>query len=307
MNSPVLPIAITCGDPAGVGPEIITRWAATCTDAENFRILGPKSWVNTFGKLGLPVGPDGYQATPGKPDPDGAKLAWQAMQVAADGCGKGHFSAVVTGPVSKAALAQVGYPYPGQTEFFADQWGGNPVMAFAGGKMRVVLATWHQPLMSVGPFLRTHPEVLERAVQQAVFLARTVSGDREPSVAVCGLNPHAGEEGLLGDEEQQWLNPLLQQLRHRFPGVSSALPGDTVFYRHLQGEFDAVVALYHDQGLAPLKTVEFNSAVNITLGLPFIRTSPDHGTAFSLAGKQVADIGSFCAAIEWARKLSVQS
>lgn len=307
MTKAALPVAITCGDPAGVGPEIIVSWAAAQTSPADYRIVGPAAWVAQFGVNGIAVGRADFRPVPGQPCPEGARIAWQAMQLAADGCRNGLFRAVVTGPVSKACLAGVGYPYPGQTEFFAAQWGGEPVMGFAGQRMRVVLATWHQPLMSVGPFLHAHPEVIERAVQQAVLLAAQATGCDAPAIAVCGLNPHAGEGGLLGSEEQQWLDPLLDRLRARYPGLSPALPADTVFFRHLQGDFAAVVALYHDQGLAPLKTVEFSSAVNITLGLPYIRTSPDHGTAFGLAGKNSADSGSFCAAIEWARTLSVQS
>jgi 4-hydroxythreonine-4-phosphate dehydrogenase len=165
----------------------------------------------------------------------------------------------------------------------------------------VVLATWHIPLREV-PAAITRP-VLERAIERSHWLARA-EGCGEPRIAVCGLNPHAGEGGMLGREEIDVFDPWLAELRARFAGLSSCLPADTVFARALRGEFDVVVALYHDQGLAPLKAVDFDRAVNVTLGLPFIRTSPDHGTAFDIAGRGIADTGSFANAIAVARRLA---
>jgi 4-hydroxythreonine-4-phosphate dehydrogenase len=223
------------------------------------------------------------------------------MERAAQGCVNGEFAGVVTGPVSKAELAAIGFPFPGQTEFFAARWGGEPTMAFCGGKLRLVLGTWHLPLRDVPAAI--NEAVVERAVEAAVGLA-LAEGVSNPRIAVCGLNPHAGEQGLLGDEEQQLIDPVLARLREHHPGVSSSLPGDTVFARALAGDFDVVVAWYHDQGLAPLKTVDFDTAVNVTLGLPYIRTSPDHGTAFSLAGTGRASITSFANAVRVARRLA---
>jgi 4-hydroxythreonine-4-phosphate dehydrogenase len=237
---------------------------------------------------------------PGQPSVAGAAVALAALEAAAAGCRAGRYAGAVTGPVSKSWLQKAGFTFPGQTEFFAARWGGEPTMAFAGGRLRVVLATWHIPLRDV-PRALDQP-TLARAVVQADRLARAL-GAAAPRIAVCGLNPHAGEEGLLGDEEQTRLNPWLDELRPRFPGLSRCLPGDTVFWRQLRGEFDIVVALYHDQGLAPLKTVDFDESVNITLGLPWVRTSPDHGTAFSIAGKNQASWKSFSNAVELARKL----
>ncbi len=217
-----------------------------------------------------------------------------------DGCASGEFCGVVTGPVSKGALARIGYAFPGQTEFFAARWGGDPVMAFCGGRLRVVLATWHVPLCAVPQQLG--PQVLRRTVAAADLLGNA-EGMACPRIGVCGLNPHAGEGGLLGDEERDFLNPALDTLRLDYPGLSGCEPSDTLFARALRGEFDVVVALYHDQGLAPLKVIDFDEAVNVTLGLPHVRTSPDHGTAFGIAGKGVARGKSFANAVKVARRL----
>jgi 4-hydroxythreonine-4-phosphate dehydrogenase len=173
-------------------------------------------------------------------------------------------------------------------------------MAFCGGKLRVVLATWHVPLDHVARLLGPH--LLERTVTAAHDLCRAEKIDA-PRIGVCGLNPHAGEGGILGREEIELINPALEKLRAHFPGLSHCEPGDTLFARHLQGEFDVVIALYHDQGLAPLKVIDFDEAVNVTLGLPYVRTSPDHGTAFAIAGKGMARATSFANAVTVARRL----
>ena len=296
-------LAFTCGDPAGVGPEIIAAWLqAHPAEAAGVVVIGPARWLATLDTPAakIAVGLEEFAAEAGKPTGEGALVAWAAMERAAAGCRLGEFSGVVTGPVSKAQLANIGYPFPGQTEFFAARWVGEPVMAFCGGRLRVALATWHVPLMQVAALLT--PALLTRTVQAAADLARA-EGITQPRIAVCGLNPHAGEEGLLGTEEREHLDPILTALRGSFPGLSACLPGDTVFGRALRGEFDVVVALYHDQGLAPLKTIDFDEAVNVTLGLPFVRTSPDHGTAFGIAGRGVASGRSFANAVEVAHRL----
>lgn len=298
------PLAFTCGDPAGIGPEVIAAWlGAAGAAAADVAVIGPSRWLDT-----LPLRPDrriavgepGYAAVPGRPEAAGARLAWAAMERAAAGCLTGEFSGVVTGPVAKAELARVGFPHAGQTEFFASRWPGEPTMAFCGGRLRVALLTWHIPLREVSAHL-TPPE-LERAVAAADELARA-DGIARPRIAVCGLNPHAGEEGLLGTEEREQIDPVLDHLRDRFPGLSRCVAGDTAFGRTLRGEFDVVVALYHDQGLAPLKTLEFDEAVNVTLGLAHVRTSPDHGTAFGIAGLGQANPRSFAQAVAVARRL----
>ena len=296
-------LAFTCGDPAGLGPEIIASWlAAHPADAAGVTVIGPARWLETLptpaGKIA--VGLEEFSATPGRPDGEGSLVAWAAMERAASGCKSGEFTGVVTGPVSKAGLAKIGYAFPGQTEFFAARWGGDPVMAFCGGKLRVVLATWHVPLHQVAGLLGPH--LLHRTIAAADQLARA-DGITEPRIGVCGLNPHAGEDGLLGYEEKDFLNPALQTLRAEFPGLTLCQPGDTLFARALHGEFHVVVALYHDQGLAPLKAIDFDEAVNVTLGLPHLRTSPDHGTAFGIAGKGLARGTSFANAVTVARRL----
>lgn len=296
-------IVITCGDPAGVGPEIIAAWLDQQTEERHFlTVIGAARWLATLPAdiRTIAVGPSDFEAVPGRPDAAGAGVALAAMERAAAGCAEGEFCGVVTGPVSKAQLSAVGFPFAGQTEFFADRWGGEPVMAFAGGSLRVVLLTWHIPLSMVPATLT--PAAFARSVKAAVELARC-EGIERPRIAVCGLNPHAGEGGLIGAEEQTVINPILDRLRDEFPGVTGCLPGDTVFARQLRGEFDVIIALYHDQGLAPLKTVDFDRAVNITLGLPHVRTSPDHGTAYGIAGTGTADGGSFDNAVKLARRL----
>ena len=296
------PIALTCGDPAGVGPEIVEKILRERPDLRA-RVcpVGPAAWLSGLDcEQSQTVGEPSFRAEPGKPSVEGAAVALAALEEAAYGCRQGRYSAVVTGPVSKAWMTKAGWTWPGQTEFFAERWYGEPTMAFAGGKLTVVLATWHVPLLDVMNHLTR--AAMERAVKNADLLARRLGADA-PRIGVCGLNPHAGEGGLIGYEEQGVLDPMLDVLRETYPGLSKCEPGDTLFHRQLQGEFDVIVALYHDQGLAPLKAVDFDRAVNITLGLPFVRTSPDHGTAFGIAGQGRADAGSFLRAIELAEVL----
>ena len=314
MNAPPAILAFTCGDPAGVGPEIIASWLgdASSAEASAIEIHGPARWLAALPKAGVfsarpvPAGDANFMAEPGQPSEAGARVADSALRAAAASAREGRVAGVVTGPVAKSWMARVGWRFPGQTEFFAAEWGGEPVMAFAGGRLRVVLATWHIPLSAV-PAALSEP-VLARAVAAAAELcaADGAAGcaDAAPRIAVCGLNPHAGEEGLLGAEERDLIDPILDRLRASHPGLSRTLPGDTVFGRQLRGDFDAVVALYHDQGLAPLKTLEFDQAVNITLGLPWVRTSPDHGTGFDIAGRGRASATSFANAVRMARALA---
>jgi 4-hydroxythreonine-4-phosphate dehydrogenase len=296
-------LALTCGDPAGVGPEVLKSWLQVHADeAGQTAVIGPARWLDQLPSAGdkIPVGLEEFAAEPGRPTGEGALVAWAAMERAAAGCIAGEFAGVVTGPVSKARLTRIGYPHPGQTEFFAARWGGQPTMAFCGGRLRVALLSWHVPLREVPAFLTA--EHFGRVVRAAVELARA-EGVVAPRLGVCGLNPHAGEGGLLGDEEQRLIDPILRELQTAVPGLSSCQPADTLFARQLRGEFDVVIALYHDQGLAPLKTVDFDEAVNVTLGLRHVRTSPDHGTAFDLAGKGTASPRSFANAVAVARRL----
>lgn len=299
-------IAITSGDPAGVGPEIIESWIKEENPLlESVCLIGPTTWlariIEKYPIATQSVGPKSFQIMAGEPSLTGAEIAIEALETAASGCIDKRFSVVVSGPVSKIWMKRVGFDYPGQTEFFAHRWGGSPVMAFAGGRMRVVLVTWHIPLIDVAEHLNT--DNLTHAIENANQLA-IVYGAKQPRIGVCGLNPHAGEEGLLGEEEALIINPILKKLGEKYPRLSLCQAADTLFWRHLQGEFDIVVALYHDQGLGPLKTIDFDTAVNITLGLPWIRTSPDHGTGFNIAGKGIARHKSLNQAIELAHKLS---
>ena len=296
-----LPIAVTCGDPAGVGPELIASWLkAHPQSAATVVPIGPADWVVQLGQ-GIAVGPKDFVTHPGKPDEAGQLIAIEAMEVAARGAIGGRFAAVVTGPVNKKGLAGVGDNFPGQTEFFAARWSGEPVMAFAGGKMTVGLVTWHVPLAEVPRAITS--EDIRRTVLALISL-RVKLGDRRPRIAVCGLNPHAGEGGLLGKEDDAIIRPAVEALRAEGHDVTGPLPGDTVFHRHLQGEFDAVAAIYHDQGLAPLKAIDFSTSANLSLGLKHVRTSPDHGTAYEIAGQGKADRGSFDSAMRLARLLS---
>lgn len=296
-------LAFTCGDPAGVGPEIISGWlAAHPVEANDIAVIGHARWLAEMDTPAqkIVVGMETYGVVAGQPTGESARVAWAAMERAAAGTAQGEFGGVVTGPVSKEQLSKIGYPFPGQTEFFAARWGGEPVMGFCGGKLRVVLATWHVPLHEVAKLLGPHR--LYRTVAAAAEMA-AAEGVSHPRIGVCGLNPHAGEGGLLGREEIELIDPALRKISAEFPGLSSCQSGDTLFGRALQGEFDVVIALYHDQGLAPLKVIDFDEAVNVTLGLPFVRTSPDHGTAFGIAGRGIARGHSFANAVKVARRL----
>jgi 4-hydroxythreonine-4-phosphate dehydrogenase len=280
-----------------VGPELIESWLRAHPElAATVVPIGPAKWIAHLGQ-GQAVGPADYEARPGQPDTAGQLIALEAMELAARGTTGGRFSGVVTGPINKKGLADIGYTFLGQTEFFAHRWGGEPVMAFAGGRLTVGLVTWHIPLRTVAAEISA--ETIRRTVLALVELRQKL-GDTRPRIAVCGLNPHAGEGGLLGTEDEAVIRPVVAGLRAEGYDVSGPLPGDTVFHRHLQGEFDAVAAIYHDQGLAPLKTVDFSTAANLSLGLRHVRTSPDHGTAYGLAGQGTADRGSFDAAVRLA-------
>ena len=299
------PIALTCGDPSGVGPELIASWMNSHPKLINQVVpIGPLSWLKTLGiknPESSAVGSDKYILNPGKPDAEGSRIAIAAMELSARGVSEGKFRAVVTGPINKNNVTQVGFKFPGQTEFYAHHWQGEPVMAFAGGKMTVGLVTWHIPLQSVAS--QINPLNIRQTILALVQLRKKL-GDKNPRIAVCGLNPHAGENGLLGSEDKMVIQPVVESLRQDGISVTGPLSADTVFYRHLKGEFDAVVAMYHDQGLAPLKAVDFATSANLTLGLKYIRTSPDHGTAFEIAGKNLVDRGSFDAAVRLAEILS---
>lgn len=296
------PIAITAGDPAGIGPEITAAWLASNPALASETVaIGCAAWTSTLRSPSLAVGDRNHRPNPGRPEPEGQRIALAAMEEAAEGVKEGRYRAVVTGPVSKEGLAGIGFKHPGQTEYFAAKWGGTPVMAFAGGRMTVGLATWHIPLSAV-PSALTKESVRRTAL--ALHRLKIRLGVTNPKIAVCGLNPHAGEKGLMGEEDMAVIRPAVESLRAEGIDAEGPLPGDTVFHRHLMGDYDAVVAAYHDQGLGPLKSVDFASSANLSLGLPYVRTSPDHGTAYALVGTGRADIGSFDSAVRLALRLT---
>jgi 4-hydroxythreonine-4-phosphate dehydrogenase len=297
------PIAITCGDPSGIGPEIIASWLASHgSELKGVAVVGPALWLASLpaGARMIPVGIEDYAAEPGRPDGEGSLTAWAALERASALCESGEYAGVVTAPISKERMAAIGWTFPGHTEFFAARWKGEPTMAFCGGKLRVALVSWHIPLRDVSATLTAAN--IGRAVAAADELARS-EGVAAPRIGVCGLNPHAGEGGLIGTEERDTIDPILDALRPRYPGLSRTQPADTLFGRQLRGEFDVSVALYHDQGLGPLKVIDFDESVNVTLGLSHVRTSPDHGTAFGIAGKGTASPRSFSNAVAVARRL----
>ncbi|MFH1477302.1 MAG: 4-hydroxythreonine-4-phosphate dehydrogenase PdxA [Verrucomicrobiota bacterium] len=224
------------------------------------------------------------------------------IQAAVSGCMAGCFDALVTGPICKQSLRLAGLPFPGHTEFLAELTGTRSfAMMLLGGHLRVVLVTRHLPLGRVaGCISRT-------AIQETVQLgsqALSWLGVKQKTVGVCALNPHAGDNGILGCEEITIIQPALRALRRRGLAVEGPVPGDVIFHQALQGRYGAIVAMYHDQGLGPLKMIAFDEGVNLTLGLPIVRTSPDHGTAFDIAGKGVAQAGSMIAAIRLAARLA---
>ena len=238
---------------------------------------------------------------PGAPTIEAARAAAAALEEAVTRARRGELNAVVTGPIHKARMYEAGFKFPGQTEFFAERCGvKNFAMCLTGGKLTVALVTSHVPLAKVAGVLKAK-EIVRVGLLLADFLQRR--GIKSPRIAVAGLNPHAGESGRIGNEETSIIAPAVSALNSS-PGFFGPLSPDTVFHRAVEGEFDAVLCMYHDQGLIPFKLLAFHSGVNTTLGLPFPRTSPDHGTAFEIAGKGVAKPDSMIAAINLAAELA---
>ncbi|MEY5025743.1 MAG: 4-hydroxythreonine-4-phosphate dehydrogenase PdxA [Verrucomicrobiota bacterium] len=283
-------IALTAGDPAGVGPEILRALLAAGSLPDGFE----------YDLLGMPS-----EVVAGVPTAAGARAAFDALEQAVAGGLSGRYAAVVTGPIHKARMREVGFSFPGQTEFFATRCQcPNHAMLLTGGRITVALVTAHVPLRDVSSLLSVS-EITRVGLLLADFLALRLG--HSPRIAVAGLNPHAGESGLLGHEEQAVIAPAVEALgrsgRARFSGPHSP---DTLFHRVAEGEFDGVLCMYHDQGLIPLKLAAFHEGVNVTLGLPFPRTSPDHGTAFEIAGKGQARPESMLAAVRLAAELATR-
>src|SRR5262245_14183935 len=292
-NSRQSRIGITLGDCAGIGPEIVEL--ALKSDR-----LANSAEYHIIGKY--------PNCTLGKPTAETARAAAAALEEAVTLARRDELDAIVTGPVHKARMYEVGFRFPGQTEFFAERCGiKNFAMCLTGGRLTVALVTAHIPLRKVPRALK-QSEIVRVGLLLADFLhARSKTA---PRIAVAGLNPHAGESGSLGREEIETVAPAIEKLnsplvtRHSSLVFTGPLSPDTVFQRAVSGEFDAVLCMYHDQALIPLKLHAFHSGVNVTLGLPFARTSPDHGTAFEIAGKGIAQPDSMTAAINLAVELT---
>ncbi len=306
------------GDPAGIGPEIIARaWTARRAHGlPPFVAVGdPAVWAGLAEPVGscaeavavfdralpvLTVGAAGAVRA-GHPDPAGARAAWDALEAATALVRGGAARALVTGPVAKAPLYDIGFDWPGQTEFVADRCGvaaDDAVMMLAGPDLRVVPLTTHVPLAEVSRLLTV--ELIVRKVRVVAADLRRLFGIVAPRLAMAGLNPHAGESGAIGREEIDVMLPAAAALRAEGIDVTDPQAGDTLFHARARARYDAVLCPYHDQALVPIKTLHFDEGVNITLGLPIVRTSPDHGTAFGIAGQGIADPGAMIAAIRMA-------
>ena len=321
------PLAISVGDPAGIGPEIVAKawdlrqaetlprfFAVGDVDAIEAVWAGPVKRIadpaEAFGVFdhALPCihVPDEGETVPGQPSLNGARCAFQSLEVATGLVRAESAAALVTAPVSKAQLMQVGFSHPGQTEFIAERCGvsrSNVVMMLAGPTLRVVPITIHIPFADV-PAALTVALIRSRA-HATVRGLRRLFGIAQPRLAMAGLNPHAGEEGLLGREEIEVITPALESLRTEGIDISGPHAADALFSPRGRAGYDAVLCCYHDQALIPIKALHFDDGVNITLGLPIVRTSPDHGTAFNIAGQGLAHPGAMVAAIKMARDAEI--
>ena len=321
-----VPLALSLGDPAGVGPELIAEaWLRRAQEGlPPFFVCGGRSVLEQvarkMGKAvpiiaideiadaraafsqGLPVlGAPGPAWRPGQPDSDGASLAYDSLKWATSMVRSGLAGGLVTGPIAKSLLAAIGFDYPGQTEFVAEACGvaaEDAVMMLAGPSLRTVPLTVHVALSSV-PGLITSALIERRASIVAAALRRDF-GLASPRLAVAALNPHAGEDGRMGDEDMAIIAPAVAALRAAGIDASGPHSADALFAPHRRGSYDVAICMYHDQALIPVKALDFDQGVNVTLGLPIVRTSPDHGTAFDIAGTGQASAGAMIAAIRMA-------
>jgi len=321
------PLALTPGEPGGIGPDICVQLAQEPRDYALVAVGSPQLLQERAALLTLPISIEPYQpgsaatrqaghlsvlpvelgesARAGVLNPANANYVLETLRQATRGCQNGNFSALVTGPIHKGVINEAGIAFSGHTEFLAGLTQAYPVMMLACPGLRVALATTHLPLKDVSAAITTAS--LEQVI---TILHRDLTerfGITNPNILVCGLNPHAGEGGHLGSEEIETIGPVLEKLRHTGMRLEGPLPADTLFTPPYMARADAVLAMYHDQGLPVLKHLGFGNAVNITLGLPIIRTSVDHGTALDLAGTGRADIGSLQAAIKAAHELTAAS
>ncbi len=329
--SPAPPLAITMGDPAGIGPELLLKaWLARDRlAAPFFAIADPQLLRETARRLGvaapiaiieprecrgvfdkaLPVAPlaNAVAADPGAPSPAFAPAILESIERAVDYVLSGLASAVVTNPIAKSALYEAGFAFPGHTEFLGELSrrrgrAAQPVMMLYCEALCVVPITVHIPLSAVPKSLNA-PLIVATARIVADEMRRRF-GVAHPRLAVSGLNPHAGEGGAMGREEIEIIAPALAELRAGGFDIAGPLPADTMFHAAARSRYDVALTMYHDQGLIPVKTLAFDTGVNVTLGLPFVRTSPDHGTAFDIAGKGVANPASLIAAAQLAARLA---
>ncbi len=318
-------IVITPGEPAGIGPELVVQLAQRDWPMELVVCADPQLLIDRAAQHGLPLSLLPYDAdqparpqrastltvlpialraavVPGQLSVANGSYVVDTLARACDGCLNGEFAALVTGPVHKGVINDAGVPFTGHTEFFEERSGvSKVVMMLATEALRVALATTHLPLRDVADAIT--PTLLRDVITILYRDLQSKFGIAHPHVLVCGLNPHAGEGGHMGSEEIDIIIPLLQALRAEGMNLSGPLPADTLFQPKYLDRADAVLAMYHDQGLPVLKYQGFGRGVNITLGLPFIRTSVDHGTALELAGQGKADVGSFITALNLAIKM----
>lgn len=318
----IRPLAISMGDPAGIGPEIIAKAWVARRDADLLpfvavgdaravervwngpivRVSDMAAAVAAFDEA-LPIlsVDDAGEIRPGQPDVEGARCALHSLELAVGLVRSEAASALVTGPVSKAQLYDIGFNHPGQTEFVAERCGvagANAVMMLAGPSLRVVPITTHVPLADVSGLLSVDL-IVAKGRATARGLCKNF-GITAPRLAFAGLNPHAGESGAIGREEIDLIEPAIAQLCAEGIDATGPFAADTLFHPRARAAYDAALCCYHDQALVPIKTLHFDEGVNITLGLPIVRTSPDHGTAFGIAGQDVAHPGAMIAAIAMA-------
>ncbi len=322
-------VVLTPGEPAGIGPDLVVALAQRDWPVELVVCADPDLLAQRAAALDLPLTllpwqPDSAPvaqkagtltilsialrtpATPGVLNPDNGLYVVETLARACDGCLNGEFAALITGPVHKGIINDAGVPFTGHTEFFEQRSASEKVvMMLATEELKVALATTHLPLRDVADAIT--PELLEQVITILNGTLQSRFGIEQPRILVCGLNPHAGEGGHMGHEEIEVISPLLDKLRAQGMTLLGPLPADTLFQPKYLDNADAVLAMYHDQGLPVLKYQGFGRAVNITLGLPFIRTSVDHGTALELAGKGTADVGSFVTALNLAIKMIANS
>ncbi len=315
------PIVITTGEPAGIGPELIIQLLQTPRTmplivAGDIGLLLQRAAAIGLELVPVDGGVAGPGATarieqvtlrkasvPGQLDPANVEYVIETLQRATDGCLAGNYGAMVTGPIQKSVIREAGYDFIGHTEFLAERSGvETPVMMLANESLRVALVTIHLPIVEVPMALTA--DLLERVLRVIDHDLKVHFGIACPVIGVCGLNPHAGESGHLGDEEITIIQPVLERLRADGLTLKGPLPADTAFTQSRKAEFDVIVAMYHDQGLPVIKQSGFGQATNITLGLPFIRTSVDHGTALELAGTGGAKADSLVMALEVAEALA---